>query len=86
MTTFGLVAILLVLVTLALAGWGVRLIFRQPYSPVEWLLFYTAYLLARLLWRTSVSHPLSIGSDEGAIIVTNHRSSVDPFFIQLAVG
>ena len=86
MTSFGLVSLLLVIVALTFAGWGVRLIFRRPYSPVEWLLFYTAYLMARLLWRTTVSRPLSIGYYQGAIIVTNHRSSVDPFFIQLAVG
>ena len=38
----------------------------------------------RLLWRTTVSGPLPIGPDQGAVIVCNHRSGIDPLLIQMA--
>lgn len=50
---------------------------QLPFYPL--LLFY-----GRIFWRTTVSGPLPIGDHQGAIIIANHRSSIDPAYIQLA--
>ena len=67
----------------ATAGWAIH---RSPYTPAQSLLYFANVLLTRLLWRTSAPRRLPIGPDEGAVIIANHRSSVDPFFIQLSAG
>lgn len=59
---------------------------RKPLTPVQWILYNISWGLARVLWRTKVSGPLPLDVGEGAIIVANHRSSIDPFIIQLAAG
>ena len=47
--------------------------------------YFVALLLTRVLWRTQVPpFPLPLG--QGAVIVCNHRTSVDPFFIQIVVN
>jgi 1-acyl-sn-glycerol-3-phosphate acyltransferase len=55
-------------------------------NPVQCVLWGVAYLLVKCLWRARWSGPLPIPEGQGAIIVCNHRSSVDPFFIQTATG
>jgi len=52
----------------------------------QWILYQLAYGLTRGLWHASVDRELPLQPGQGAVIVTNHCSSVDPFFIQLAVG
>jgi 1-acyl-sn-glycerol-3-phosphate acyltransferase len=57
---------------------------RSPMSPFQWLLWAGAYLLCKFLWQTRWLNELPIRHDQGAIIVCNHKSSIDPFFIQTA--
>lgn len=57
---------------------------RTEYSIVQFLLDRTAFILLRFLWRTKAPNKLPLSLDQGAVIVANHRSSVDPFFIHLA--
>ncbi len=57
---------------------------RTEYTLVQFLLDRTAFILLRLLWRTKAPCGLPLSRDQGAVIVANHRSSVDPFFIHLA--
>ena len=52
---------------------------QLPFYPL--LLFY-----GRVIWRTTVSGPLPIGDRQGAVIVANHRSTIDPAFVQLAAN
>ena len=40
----------------------------------------------RVLWRTTVSGPLPIADHQGALIVSNHSSGVDPLVIQLCTN
>ena len=77
---------LLLLVASLLAVLALSDVLRRPYAPLEWLTFYASILLTKTLWRASVDRPLPIAPGQGAVIVSNHRSSVDPFFVQLAVG
>ncbi len=57
---------------------------RTTYTPVQFLLDCTAFILLRLLWRTQSPPSLPLPPGQGAVIVANHRSSVDPFYIHLA--
>lgn len=61
---------------------------RSEYSLYEKLLYAPFYTFARIVWRVKVcSHnKLSDLPVRGAILVANHRCSVDPFFVQLAAG
>lgn len=76
---------LIALVAIYLVG-QVRL--RGKYSYWEYFLYSMAYAFARVVWRVKVhAHPsLSEPIEYGAVIVSNHTTSVDPFFIQLAAG
>jgi 1-acyl-sn-glycerol-3-phosphate acyltransferase len=67
-----------VLVTLVVVN-----VARSPFTPPQTLLFFLAYLLVRLRWRAKLPGHLPIPKGQGAVVVCNHRSSVDPFFIQV---
>jgi len=55
----------------------------SPFTPPQSLLFFFAVLLTRILWRAQLPDRLPVPSGQGAILICNHRSSVDPFFIQV---
>ena len=74
-----------------LAGLVGRFLSSHPMFPIlmscfQRFLYQLSHWLTRLWWRGSVDRKLPLKPGQGAVIVTNHRSSVDPFFIQLAVG
>jgi 1-acyl-sn-glycerol-3-phosphate acyltransferase len=74
------------LIALAVAGliYFVRLFYRSDYSTWESCLYLPTYLLGRLLWRVQFTNQAPSELQQGAIMAANHRSSVDPFFVQLA--
>src|SRR5207247_6900030 len=43
------------------------------------------YVIAKLMWRTRLEGPMPVQPGQGAVIVANHRSGIDPCFIQVAV-
>ncbi len=55
---------------------------KSPFDPFRAFWYLLSLVLARVLWRAKVA-PMPLSSDQGAVIVSNHRSSVDPFFIEL---
>jgi 1-acyl-sn-glycerol-3-phosphate acyltransferase len=55
-------------------------------SPLQCILWAIAYLLCKFLWRTRWLNRPELPRGQGAIIVCNHRSSVDPFFVQASTG
>ncbi|MFT5523452.1 MAG: 1-acyl-sn-glycerol-3-phosphate acyltransferase [Pirellulaceae bacterium] len=57
---------------------------RSNFAPVQYVFYCLAYLLTRLLWRATIPQELAVPDGQGAIIITNHCSSVDPFFMQMA--
>jgi len=59
---------------------------RSPYSPWEIVLYIPTYLFGRLLWRVQFMNSPPAALQTGAVLVANHRSSVDPFFVQLSAG
>jgi 1-acyl-sn-glycerol-3-phosphate acyltransferase len=54
-------------------------------TPWQLLLWYAARLVVRVLWRAKQPRSLPLTPGRGAVIVCNHRSSVDPFFVQTLV-
>jgi 1-acyl-sn-glycerol-3-phosphate acyltransferase len=58
--------------------------FRQ-FSWPQYALFATAWLIVRVWWRASLPRDIPLRRGEGAVIVCNHRSSVDPFFFQVCI-
>jgi len=81
-----LTLVVLAAVLLALAVWIFQALRRSPYTPVQSVLYFINVLLTRVLWRTEVRGRWTLPHSQGAVIVCNHRASVDPFFIQLATG
>jgi 1-acyl-sn-glycerol-3-phosphate acyltransferase len=74
------------LLILAVAGRFCILFRRNRYTFAQSLLYFGCVLLTRILWRSRVPPQLPIGNSDGAVIVSNHRSSIDPFFFQLVAG
>ncbi len=58
----------------------------KPFTPVQWLLYFGNVLLVRVLWRAELPERLPLPADRGAVIICNHRSSVDPCIVQVACG
>ena len=57
---------------------------RSPFKPVQSLLLALNYVLSRVLWRATVEGTLTLPPGQGAVIVCNHRASLDPSFLYLA--
>ena len=55
---------------------------RSQYSPLQLVFLFVATLLSRFLWGYRGPKRLPLKPGQGAVIVINHRSSVDPFFLQ----
>ncbi len=58
---------------------------RSRYKSSQYVCWSAARLLTRLQWRTRTVGEFPIPDGRGAIIVCNHRSSIDPFFVQTSV-
>lgn len=71
--------VLLLIALLAFIVWWRR----SPLTLFQTFLWSTNYAIAKLIWRTEVIGQLPM--DSAAVIVANHRSSVDPAFIQTCV-
>jgi 1-acyl-sn-glycerol-3-phosphate acyltransferase len=67
----------------ALALWIVLSWRRTRYTFGQFCLYVVNSFFTRVLWRTQVSGPLPVSADEGAVIVSNHQSGIDPLLIQL---
>jgi 1-acyl-sn-glycerol-3-phosphate acyltransferase len=70
---------------LSLAGWVLLMLRRSPFSPAQSALYALVYVLTRVLWRASIRGRFPIPHGKGAVIICNHRSSLDPSFIALSV-
>jgi 1-acyl-sn-glycerol-3-phosphate acyltransferase len=67
---------------LALAGLGFVWWRHRRLTLWQLILWYTAKLLVRFLWRAKQPPSFPLKPGQGAVIICNHRSSIDPFFIQ----
>jgi 1-acyl-sn-glycerol-3-phosphate acyltransferase len=74
---------ILALAGLAPLAWLLVLYRRTSLTPVQAFFWGVNYLVVRLLWRTRVEGRLELLPGQGAVIVANHRSAVDPCFIEV---
>ncbi len=75
----------LLLLALSTVAYVVWLFKTSDYDFEESLLYAPTYFFGRLLWRVQFLNAPPVALRRGgAVLVANHRSSVDPFFIQLA--
>lgn len=77
------VSFLLLVIAMPLLA-AIRWLCRVRLTPWQWLLWSLAYLLVKFRWRARWEGELDLPAGQGAILVSNHRSSVDPFFLQTA--
>jgi 1-acyl-sn-glycerol-3-phosphate acyltransferase len=75
----------LVALALAAAGWVVSMLRRSPFSPAQSVIYAVNYAMTRILWRVQIRGRFPIPKGQGAVIICNHRSSIDPTFIALTV-
>jgi 1-acyl-sn-glycerol-3-phosphate acyltransferase len=68
------------LAAVAIAVWSS--IRRTEYRFPQWALWMLARYLTRVQWRANVPSELPLVSGQGMIVVSNHRSSIDPLFVQ----
>ncbi len=66
-----------------LVAWGLWQWRKTRFTFAQACLWLSDLLITRILWRATVSGPLPVAPDEGAVIVCNHASGVDPLVIQL---
>jgi 1-acyl-sn-glycerol-3-phosphate acyltransferase len=57
-------------------------LWRGSFSPVQNVLWLLALALVKLRWRAVWVGRLDLPDGQGAVLICNHGSSVDPFFIQ----
>jgi 1-acyl-sn-glycerol-3-phosphate acyltransferase len=80
------VAILFLLAIFVIAPLAMFVVWWRPtgLGPLQAVLWLMALVLVKTLWRTRWVGALPLNDGQGAVIACNHRSSVDPFFIQTA--
>ena len=78
-----LAAVVLAAAGAALAIWGWATWRRTAYKLNQCPMYLYCQLMTRVIWRARVSGPLPIADHQGAIIVCNHRSSLDPACVAL---
>lgn len=63
-------------------------VWRVAATPLRWsqsILWWINYVVARVWWRVRIEGSLHLPKGCGAVIVANHRSSIDPSFIETMV-
>ena len=80
-------AFLAFLILIALASvleiWLIALWRKTHYTFLQAFLYLVNLCFTRILWRTQVSGWVQVPENQGAVIVSNHRSGIDPLLIQL---
>jgi 1-acyl-sn-glycerol-3-phosphate acyltransferase len=73
-----------VLILLA-AGWLLWVKSTTQYTISQTFFWLLAHFYARIMWRTKIEGEFPIQGEGNAVIICNHRSSIDPFFVQIAL-
>ncbi|MCH7725837.1 MAG: hypothetical protein IH991_05055, partial [Planctomycetes bacterium] len=76
------VVFLMFLLGLLVLWAAVRLV-RTSFTVSQCVVFVFCLLIARLLWRSSVPKQLLMKGRQGAVVVSNHRSTADSLLIQV---
>jgi 1-acyl-sn-glycerol-3-phosphate acyltransferase len=63
--------------------WVILRMARSHFDPIQFVMMAMATVIARILWRAELPSHVPLPESGGAVVIANHRSSVDPFFIQV---
>ena len=85
MSPWSIALCIFALLILFLAVRFVLLVRSTQYTSTQVLFWLLAKFFTRVLWRTKVEGTFPIGAEGSAVVVCNHRSSIDPFFVQISV-
>jgi 1-acyl-sn-glycerol-3-phosphate acyltransferase len=67
----------------------VFLAYRSRRFPLTWhqrFWWWVNQLLTRVLWRARITGSLPVGLNQGALVISNHRSPMDPCFIEMGTN
>jgi 1-acyl-sn-glycerol-3-phosphate acyltransferase len=59
---------------------------HRAFTIPQLALWYAAKILVRVMWPATYPRPWPLAPGQGGVVICNHRSSVDPFFIQTIVN
>lgn len=59
---------------------------HRSFSPLQWFFYYLNQFVVRVIWRAKVPERMPFEDGQGAVVICNHRSSIDPCIIQVAAG
>lgn len=77
-----LMAVLLLAVAAAIAF---ALVVRSTaYTPMQTFFWLFAKFYVRVVWRTRIVDEFPLPDEGNGVVICNHRSSIDPFFIQVS--
>ncbi len=74
---------LLAVSLLVFVAWDRR---RLGYTRMQYVLYVIWRGYVHFVWRATIDRPARLVPGRGAILIANHRSSVDQFFVQLATS
>lgn len=74
----------IVFLLLAPVAWAIWALSRAKHTVAQEILIVLSKILARTLWRARIVGQMKIPDGQGAIVVSNHTSGVDPWFTKLA--
>jgi 1-acyl-sn-glycerol-3-phosphate acyltransferase len=80
--------LLLIIAVLVVGGggvWFVAVVRSTSYTASQTFFWLLARFLTRVLWRTEIVDPFPLQATGNAVVICNHRSSIDPFFVQVSV-
>jgi 1-acyl-sn-glycerol-3-phosphate acyltransferase len=80
-----LLGFIVLLFLTAVAVWFALLVRSTSYTPLQALFWLFAKFYVRVVWRTVIEGPFPLAAAGRAVVICNHRSSIDPFFIQVSV-
>ncbi|MHB0957562.1 MAG: lysophospholipid acyltransferase family protein [Pirellulaceae bacterium] len=81
-------ALLMLVTALIFVGgivWFIRVVRSTHYTALQTFFWLLAKFLTRVIWRAKIDGPFPIPGEGKAVIICNHRSSVDPFFVQVSL-
>ncbi len=68
----------LLLAVAAVVLWAVIRLIRSPFTPLQSMFYFFNLFATRLLWRADLPRRFPLAENQGAVIVCNHRSTIDP--------
>ena len=66
--------------------WALLIWPRKSFTLGQWTVYLLMVPIVRLLWRGELPSQTQFPPGKGAVIICNHRSSLDGFILQIAIG